>query len=149
MERPAGVRVGRRLEPEAERLERVVQPHERRSQAEVGRDRAQERLEHPEVDDVGVRLGRPHDLRVAHRRRQRARRGVDEPGDGVGRRLGGDLALLVADERRAWPAAGNAAANRPRSGTPPPPRTDCSTTRAASRQARTEALDGPSRSVRR
>ena len=100
VQRPAGVRVGRRLEAEAERLERVVEPDERRSQAEVGRDGAEERLEHPEVDDVGVRLGRSHDARVAHRRRQRPGRGVDEPSHGVGGRLGGDLALLVADEDR-------------------------------------------------
>ena len=75
-----------------------MQPHERRGQPEIRRNGPKQRLEHPQVDDVGMSLGRAHDPRVAHRRREGARRGVDEPRDGILRGLGGGLALLVANE---------------------------------------------------
>ena len=49
-ERPACGRVGRQVEPQLERRERVAQPHDRRSHAQVGRDGAEQRLEHAQID---------------------------------------------------------------------------------------------------
>ena len=142
VKRPAGVRVGaassrRRSGASVSSTVRAAAP---------GRGPGpppQERLEHPQVDDVGVGLGRAHDPWVAHRRRKGARRGVDEARDRVRRGRSVLASPSSSRMRTACPAAGNAAANRPRSGASPPPEP------TARRPGRPAARRAPTRSTAR
>ena len=48
--------VGRQLEPQLQRRERVAQAHHGRDHAQVGRDGAQQRLQHRQVDSESVHV---------------------------------------------------------------------------------------------
>ena len=92
---PVAARIRGQLQNQLQRIERAAQVHHRRDRAQVGRDGAQRRLQHREIDRLVVAVGGGQLPRVAHRGGKRPHRGAHELLDGGHRADGRGLLAVI------------------------------------------------------
>jgi hypothetical protein len=95
LQTPVAGRIRGQLQHQLQRIERTAQVHHRRHRTEVGRDGAQRRLQHRQIDRLVVAVGGGQLPRVAHRGGKRPHRGAHELLDGGHRADGRGLLAVV------------------------------------------------------